>query len=105
MMNNTYEGKFNNEDPKWVVYKNGEEFTADKSLKVLNSSPDGFAWGYYGSGPAQLAFAILLEETMEDVALHLYQDFKNQIISGFEMELPFKIDSDTIQKWILTAEI
>lgn len=33
------------------------------SLKHVRHSPDGFEWGYGGSGPAQLAFAILLHLT------------------------------------------
>ena len=32
-----------------------------KSQSIVNHSPDGFNWGYLGSGPAQLALAILLE--------------------------------------------
>lgn len=39
---------------------NDKEITPEKSLKVLNKSPDGFNWGYYGSGPQQLSLAILL---------------------------------------------
>lgn len=35
----------------------------DESLKVWNHSPDGFQWGYAGSGPAQLALALLLDAT------------------------------------------
>ena len=32
-------------------------------LELRNHSPAGFAWGYAGSGPAQLALAILLDAT------------------------------------------
>lgn len=32
----------------------------DQSLRFRNHSPDGFEWSYGGSGPAQLALAILL---------------------------------------------
>src|SRR5262245_55620958 len=35
--------------------------SARRSQAVFNHSPDGFAWGYGGSGPAQLALAILLD--------------------------------------------
>ena len=45
---------------------------------VRNHSPDGFEWGYGGSGPAQLALAIalaLLEDNRAD-ALRVYQDVK-----------------------------
>ena len=32
-------------------------------LDIVNHSPTGFAWGYSGSGPAQLAAAILGDGT------------------------------------------
>jgi len=43
------------------VWLNGEELFPNDSQKVRNHSPDGFAWGYGGSGPAQLALAICLK--------------------------------------------
>lgn len=33
------------------------------SQALRNHSPDGFEWGYAGSGPSQLALAILLDFT------------------------------------------
>src|SRR5947209_15039234 len=46
-----------------------------KSLRLRNHSPDGFEWGYGGSGPAQSALALLLDHTRNrGVALKLYQD-------------------------------
>ncbi len=54
------------------------------SLKLQNHSPDGFNWGYRGSGPAQLALAILLDATLnEEVALANYQDFKDKFVAGW----------------------
>lgn len=41
----------------------GEPLAPARSLAVRNHSPDGFSWGYAGSGPAQLALAILLRAT------------------------------------------
>ena len=63
--------------------------TYDGVLKhVERHSPDGFQWGYGGSGPAQLAYAILrryfeLEQEKEPrrLARELYQDFKRDIIA------------------------
>ena len=70
-----YEGRLEAGD--FVVYRNGKIFSPESSQKLRNHSPDGFAWGYGGSGPAQLALAILLEETGSgELALNLYQDFK-----------------------------
>ena len=40
----------------------------EKSLKVVDHSPDGFQWGYLGSGPAQLAAAILNETTLKSTS-------------------------------------
>jgi len=55
-----------------------------KSQKLYNHSPDGFAWGYGGSGPSQLALAIMLEFTNASNAMKLYQEFKRDVIT----ELP-----------------
>lgn len=46
-------------------------------LDLRNASPTGFAWGYAGSGPAQLALALLADATGNDaLALRLHQRFK-----------------------------
>jgi len=65
---------------------------AGKSIAVKNHSPDGFAWGYGGSGPAQLALAICLDQLPTDKALACYQAFKWKYIamlppSDFETEI------------------
>jgi hypothetical protein len=44
---------------------------------LRNHSPDGFNWGYGGSGPSQLALALLADALDNDeAALELYQQFK-----------------------------
>lgn len=43
------------------VYLDGEYLSPKQSRKIYNHSPDGFNWGYGGSGPAQLALAVLLK--------------------------------------------
>ena len=53
-----------------------------RSQRIVNHSPDGFNWGYGGSGPAQLALAILLEFVPADVARRSYQDFKREVIAA-----------------------
>ena len=53
-------------------------------LEIRGHSPTGFQWGYSGSGPAQLALALLadaLGET-EHAQMH-YQDFKREFVSGW----------------------
>lgn len=51
-------------------------------LDLFNHSPDGFEWGYGGSGPAQLALAILADLLEDDErAVRLHQDFKWAVIT------------------------
>jgi hypothetical protein len=69
-----------------------------RSQAVINHSPDGFAWGYAGSGPAQLALAILLEVTDEKTATSLYQKFKTDYIAILEQR-DFDIFID-VEKWL-----
>lgn len=73
------------------VYLNGKLLLPNKSQKIRNHSPDGFNWGYGGSGPAQLALAICLETMGKDVD---YQSFKWDHIAtlpqeDFEREIVF----------------
>jgi hypothetical protein len=63
-------------------------------LDLRNHSPNGFEWGYCGSGPAQLALAILADHLANDEqALDYYQRFKWAVIA----ELPKRC-------WTLTSE-
>lgn len=64
------------------VWLNGELLNPRKSQKIINHSPDGFNWGYGGSGPAQLALAILLKITSRETAMQMYQDFKWDVIAS-----------------------
>jgi hypothetical protein len=65
---------------------------------LWNHSPTGFEWGYCGSGPAQLALAILADHLRDDEqALNLYQRFKWAVIA----ELPgrgWTLNSDQIDE-------
>lgn len=63
------------------VWLNGKQLHPEESLKIINHSPDGFNWGYPGSGPAQLALAICLELFGYFKARKVYQDFKWKYIT------------------------
>jgi len=54
---NVYTGR--REDGRCFVYAGTKPL--DPRNRVRNHSPDGFEWGYGGSGPAQLALAILCQ--------------------------------------------
>ncbi|WP_128478936.1 DUF6166 domain-containing protein [Halorussus pelagicus] len=66
-----------------------EQVTPEPSLELTNHSPSGFDWGYSGSGPAQLALALLLDYTGdEDIALAHYTEFKNRVVSQLDCSHP-----------------
>lgn len=75
------------------------EVTADGQplnprLDLWNHSSTGFEWGYGGSGPAQLALAMLADHCGNDEqALNFYHRFKWAVIA----ELPRR-------RWTLTSE-
>jgi hypothetical protein len=51
-------------------------------LDLWNHSPTGFEWGYGGSGPAQLALALLADHLGDDhEAVLLHQDFKFAVVA------------------------
>lgn len=56
-------------------------------LDLRSHSPTGLEWGYGGSGPAQLALAILCEHFKDEPgadesASELYQEFKFRVVAG-----------------------
>lgn len=84
---------FRGENTVWI---DGVKLSPKHSQKIRNHSPTGFNWGYGGSGPAQLALAILLLYWLPDNAETFYQDFKFVCIAG----LP---QSDFVQEFDLRA--
>jgi hypothetical protein len=83
----------------WVAV-NGQRLSPRPSQQVVNHSPDGFDWGYGGSGPAQLALAIALRFCRPSTAVRLYQEFKWQFIATFPPE-GFELDTAVAQAWFL----
>lgn len=74
-------------------------------LDLANHSPTGFAWGYGGSGPAQLSLAILADCLGDDVrALRLYQRFKFAVIGGLEQRKPWELSEPTIRRMVVRLE-
>ena len=92
----TIEGGFH------VFVENGETqlpLDPKPSQDIINHSPDGFNWGYGGSGPAQLALGILLDVTGDsNLALRYYHDFKNDCIRG--MPDNWKLKEVSVLTWI-----
>ena len=77
----TYEGR--REGYTVIVTVSGRPL--NPRLGLWNHSPTGFEWGYGGSGPAQLALAILADHLADDEqAFNLHHRFKWMVIA----ELP-----------------
>jgi hypothetical protein len=82
------------------VYIDGYNLSPARSLALRNHSPDGFNWGYAGSGPSQLALALLLEFTDEETALKKYQNFKFDKIANLEQGKNFQMPASDIINWL-----
>lgn len=91
-----YEGARSNSKGAVVIVRfehQGEKHTRtlDPRHDLRNHSPDGFEWGYLGSGPAQLALAICADVLGDDErAQRVYQQFKEREIA------PIKDDDWTL---------
>jgi hypothetical protein len=70
-------------------------------LDLDNHSPTGFEWGYGGSGPAQLALALLADRLPDDgdLAYQLHQHFKWAVVCQFPKS-GWIIDAYEIDQWI-----
>lgn len=65
---------------------------------LRNHSPTGFEWGYGGSGPAQLALAILAEHVLDSsIAEKYYQAFKFKVIGGLKSD-QWTLTSDDVER-------
>lgn len=65
---------------------------------LYNHSPDGFEWGYGGSGPSQLALAICADALDDDNrAFRVYQDFKREIVAVAD-RAGFEISAERVRK-------
>ena len=73
---------------------------------ICRHSPDGFQWGYGGSGPSDLALSIMVDfferqglEFALKSAGTCYQDFKWEFIAGIK-ENTFVITEEQVNEWI-----
>lgn len=92
-----YTGIFD-DDGEAVVYSVGDKiaplpfYHAEK-----NHSPDGFSWGYHGSGPAQLAYALIRHATGDrSIADKYYQRFKDRVVAGWDQNTSWTMTRDEV---------
>lgn len=84
-----------------TIVENGEiQGELDPRHDLYNHSPNGFAWGYGGSGPAQLALALLAHATGDDdFAVKHHQDYKFEVVAALPQDTPWRIGRGTIRQW------
>jgi hypothetical protein len=69
-------------------------------------SPDGFEWGYAGSGPADLARSILTHalglegDAAENIHPRLYQQFKFERITPLPPNQNWEMSRDEVLGWV-----
>lgn len=75
-----------------TFYLNNKLLLPERSQKIRNHSED-FSCGYSGSGPSQLALAVLLELAEDKTyAENNYQKFKEKIISALPKNTSFDVE-------------
>jgi len=104
-----------------VIHGNGRAEALPVRLDLYNHSPDGFEWSYAGSGPAQLALAILADalqapalksrsawwQGSEDdprmIAVRLHQEFKRRFIARLDRDRPWTIVEQAVLDFVRDA--
>jgi hypothetical protein len=75
----------------------------DPRLDLWNHSPTGFEWGYGGSGPCQLALALLadaLGDGQEQLAVALRQTFKSRFVAGLPRDAHWCCRKSDVLRWV-----
>jgi len=82
-------------------------------LDEVDHSPTGFEWGYYGSGPSQLAYAILrhmfgkMYETQEkarEMSQEKYMSFKRDVIAQIRTDR-WEMREEDFHAWLTAKEL
>lgn len=87
-----------------VEESNGARRTLDPRLDLCRHSPTGFEIGYGGSGPAQLALALLADATGDsELSIAAHQRFKWAVITPLDRKCPRHVLTDgEILEWLRT---
>lgn len=70
---------------------------------VHSHSPTGFEWGYGGSGPAELARALVKDATGADPEPRLYHAFKWQFVAVFNHD-GWTLDAAVVRAFVQSAK-
>jgi len=92
-----YTGRRRSTERNRVIGPNGQRL--DPHTDLVNHSPTGLEWGYGGSGPAQLALALLADQYADPVVLDHYQDFKNDVVAPLDGD-EWALDTATVKNYL-----
>lgn len=89
-----------------MIHNNDQASPLDYHLKLGNHSPTGFSWGYGGSGPHQLAIAILFDVTGDrGIVLKYSQKYKWDKIAKLDQNQDFVITVQEVLRWLKKVTI
>ena len=89
-----------------VQLANGKVRELDPAFDLANHSPTGFSWGYCGSGPAQLALAILADvfRPRREYARRFYQEFKRRVIAALPGDQDWELTEERVREVAMAIE-
>jgi hypothetical protein len=88
-----------------VVVVDGDAVLLNPRWDVRNHSPDGYEWGYGGSGPAQLALALCCDCLGDEAkAERVYQRFKAEVVARIATDC-WAIDHGDLYEWLALAMV
>lgn len=106
----TYFGTNQGVGPQQVQIRHGNRNITFLKHRIVLHSPDGFQWGYGGSGPADLALNMLYDYLLRTkckgarcMALDLHQSFKWGFIATQTRELC--VPGEQIEEWLKGAQV
>lgn len=68
----------------------------------VRHSPDGHAWGYEGSAPAELAKDILWDAAGAEPPKAVYMRFKREVIALLHQDRNFTMSLNSVLTWLVT---
>ena len=83
-----------------IVYVQPKDGPQRELEHHVQHSPDGFSWGYLGSGCAELARCMLWDFLGHEPFNALYHKFKEDHISRFRVDHNWMLDSESIKVWL-----
>lgn len=81
-----------------VLVKQGDE--VKPLTHRVHHSPDGFSWGYHGSGPAELARCLLWDHLGEQPEPAMYQALKDEVIAKFLQGSFWTLTENEVRSWV-----